>query len=704
MLEEFEKQFQQQLDATKKETREQAGSLLALIPTRSEWDRFIGATRQSWEDWRAHPDSFPACLMVLYGGLAFFEYEDASFWPKFAEAVGCPQKTIPLGPYNKLNKAYCSAIRRWGMKLIGTEDRLSYVGSAVHHIGIPLSLWDGFLDICEWAAVRDEWKGLPQSDWESTITRLSGSRRRLRSFLLNNREATIGIISEMLDARRCLSSDANLTIDQLKHACLLRAEYFDEVPETAEFLKPEDPESLFKDRPRLVWNDQTSGVVIHLPGLERDKLPATWQIGNREYAATATPNEVRLDSQAFSEGISMKLQAGDEVQALRLAGARPWGLFDMERGGYFVNPTREQLPLRSYLLVAPQKVEIKRDGFEESDCPANDPYELADRSQCFVTRLWPKDRFASLTVLHNGRPTTLRFRTRKRIEARLFVGTSWHAARFRREGDVLNIERLPIVCVLVPLGYFPTNEKTVEADFNVVIDGRRAGGSWESRGEALEDYELFYWKWSKTPFLDKVKSGKATSLQQLKDFYRPPDLHGRRTLLIDAPRLGIRFSYDLCFEHSRIEIEHCWSNLPGKYLLWFLLAQSRNGLKWDELALAGFVIARDTKASYFLLKKYADARLIVQRGRFWTIAESRASLTPQDGSLTMKYCGDPSILWGLYRKMYHFMKDKLPVMSVMDQRGELPHIEIKWPQEAKGELSRFLSAKTVRLVRDIWTP
>jgi hypothetical protein len=581
---------------------------------------------------------------------------------------------------------------------------MSYVGSAVHHIGIPISLWDGFLDLCEWAAAREDWQSLSGDEWETTVTRLSGSRRRLRSFLLSNRQGGTEIIREMLDARRCLASDPALTVDQLKQACLLRVEYFDEVPETAEFLKPNDPESLFRDRPRLVWKDQNCSLVLHLPGLDRQRLPATWNIAGRPLAANATPAEIAIDSAAFAPAIPATITAQSDSQAVRLPGLNPWGLFDMERGGYWINTNREELPLRSYVLIATKPVQLVRRGFEEADCPANDRYELPDGTSCYLTRLWPKDRFAAASIADGAKTTELRFRTRKRVQARLFVGQGWHSARFRREGDSLNIEKFPLVCVLVPLGYFANSEQTVQENFIVQIDGHRAGGSWERRGEALEDYELFFWSWSKRPLLEKVRTGKATNLRELGKFFEPMDLQGHRILTIEATRLGIRFAYDLWFENPRIEIERCWRALPGNYLLWFLLAQSREGLKWDELALASHVIAPDTKVSYYLLKKYLDVRLIIQRGRCWAIAESRAILKAHSPWLTMRFCGDPSILWGLYRKMYHLMKDKLPPVSIVDQRGEPPFVQIEWPAEANGEIYRYLKSRGARVVNDLWNP
>src|ERR1043165_5798912 len=92
------------------------------------------------------------------------------------------------------------------------------------------------------------------------------------------------------EARPILTEDESLTINQIKQACLLRQEYFDEVPETAEFLRPSDPESLFKDGARLVWNDHQRRISLYLPSVARDNLPEVWKFEGLTQEAAATPD------------------------------------------------------------------------------------------------------------------------------------------------------------------------------------------------------------------------------------------------------------------------------------------------------------------------------------------------------------------------------------------------------------------------------
>src|SRR3989304_1537110 len=68
--------------------RRKAGTLLSAIPNHVEWDNFLESARSEWWTWRRDLRRYPSCLVVLYGGLAFYEYEDNTLWHQFALAIG----------------------------------------------------------------------------------------------------------------------------------------------------------------------------------------------------------------------------------------------------------------------------------------------------------------------------------------------------------------------------------------------------------------------------------------------------------------------------------------------------------------------------------------------------------------------------------------------------------------------------------------
>jgi hypothetical protein len=331
-LGDWEEAFKKALLIIDKAKRQTAGVLLSTIPSRAKWDEFLRSANVEWRTWRGELSQFPNCLIVLYGGLAFYEYDENRFWPQFAKAVG--SEPLSTNQQGEINGVFARAAESCGLQIRRRESGTDYVGSAVYHIGVPLSLWDGFLEICEWALRQDNWQGLSDQEWSEAVTKRAGSRTRLKNFLFGNREAASAFIREMHDARKRLIEDQQLTISDLKQASLLRQEYFDEVPETAEFLRPTNPESLFRDRARLVWNEEHWNIRLDLPAVARDKLPATWTIGTHTLKAAAAPDTLTLNSEAFAPWLFLKLTTGQRSEMQRLPGVAPWGLFDLERNRF----------------------------------------------------------------------------------------------------------------------------------------------------------------------------------------------------------------------------------------------------------------------------------------------------------------------------------------------------------------------------------
>ena len=686
-LENWESSLEKELECIEVAERQKAGALLRVIPSHADWDRFLATVKEEWEAWRTDLTRYPCCLVVLYGGLAFYEYDENTLWPQFGKAIGSESLPRNANQQREINVAYAKAVETLGLKVRRREKGTDYIGSAIYHIGIPLSLWDGFLELCEWALSQDAWKGLSDVEWAEAVAKRAGSRTRLRNFLLDNREAASTFIQEMHDARKILAEDEQLAISDLKQACILRQEYFDEVPETAEFLRPANPESLFRDRARLVWDESRCRINLHLPAVPHDKLPAIWTVGTRTQAATAAPDILTLNSEAFTHSLLLSLQSGQQSETQWLRGVAPWGLFDLEKNK-FVNPERNQLPIGSYAVVSPEQLDIiSRDGFDEDENPANEPYELEDGKVCYVTRLWPTGKAAELSFAYAGVVKKLLFRSNLKIEARIFAGEGSYAANFSRYKDCIKVEHLPLLCVAVPLGSFPDPESVMQRKFQVTVDEHLTDGMWEKRHED-EDREFYFWRW-------------ANELP----------LHGEVMVAIKAPELGMRFEYQVEMLRAKPGMDECWKNLPGAFLPWILLAQptaeTREGMKWSDLMLGKEAIApRQSSFSQYLLRKYANHGLLTQRGHIWLIAESRAVLTPTAaGECHLKFCGNPTVLWGLFRYMYdHARGAPLPVVEVVSNRGELPFLLTRWPASQQEIVGKYLRnpKHNIRMVSDLW--
>jgi hypothetical protein len=696
-----------------------AGFLLSIIPGRTDWDEFLLSVKVEWKTWHDNLQSLPYCLLMLYGGLAFYEYDYNTFWPQFANAVGTD--AFPANRQTEINHAFQEIAEELGLKINKGTHHVDYVGSAVWHIGIPLSLWGGFLDVCEWALWRDDWKTLPGEEWAESIKNRVGGRPRLCRFLINNREVASVFIKDMLDAREILMKDSSLSLADLAQACLTRTEYFEDVPETADFLRPENTDSLFSDRARLVWDDNNCSICLHLPGVARNKLPATWEIGTLSKRASATPDMLALDSQSFQDSLLLKLRSDSGDEGQRIRGLRPFGLFDGEKNR-FINIDMEQLPLRSYLLISPDKLDgISRKGFAEEDYPVNEPYELNDGATCYITRLWPIDRSATLTV--GGQK--LHFRANARIEMRFFAGMGHLSAHFTRMESGFKVERLPLLCVAVPHGYFKNAESEIKSKFQVVIDDGKeiqTYGEWK-KNHSDSEREYFFWRWADNPISKAKPKITLTGLHQLKgvrDIFSAPDIRGKRTIYIKAPKLGIERPYSVEIVKPMEGMEACWERLPGAYLLWFLLSQpeSPEGMKWDDLMLAKDAIAsgEEIKNLHYRFKKYVEHRYLRQQGHTWKIAESRAAMKPIEKGLKIKskdgvindeflleFCGDPSVLWGLYRYILEQAPHmKLQPIEVITKRGYPPFIQMRWKPSQREKVEKYLKGRDVRMVSDLW--
>ena len=571
----FEVDFEKRFQGIAGDNLQKAGALLPLVPPREKWEQFLASVKTEWHIWRRDLTKYPKCLIFLYGGLAFYEYDENTFWPQFYKAVGSDQ--LPANQQTEINNAFSIVAEQLGLKIRQRRKGLDYVGSAVYYIGIPLSLWDGFIEICEWAFVREQlhedWE--KSDEWVESVGKRAGGRQRLKRFLIDNREAAITFIKEILDARQILTDNPDFTIADLKQACFLRSEYFDEVPETAEFLRPENPESLFQDRARLICDLQRCCISVQLPAIKKDELPATWIVGSCTQKAATTPDEIVLNSQAFVSALNIKLKSETKEEMQRLFGIRPWGIIDLERGD-IINPKRQQLPLRSYVIISPEKLEILRKGFDEEENPINEVFELSNGDICFVTRLWPSGKYAETSIKHNSYESKIIFRTKSRIEARFYVGRGSRAANFERYDDEqIKTDTLPSLCLAIPYGYFRDNF-TALSRFHVLMDGKPAGGKWNKL--VMQDTgERDYYIWEGWKFIEKKKSGVVKNFRELGECFKSPDLKGEHVFSIKSPEF--RIDYKLCIDHLKPQIKDCWANLPGTFLLWFLLERQTLILK-----------------------------------------------------------------------------------------------------------------------------
>jgi hypothetical protein len=111
-LREWEGSFEEKVENLDATTSQKSGALLPLIPDRAQWSAFLATVQSEWNTWERDLVKYPACLIILYGGLAFYEYDEREFWPPFAKAIG--KDSIPPNQQTEINQAFTQAAEHFG--------------------------------------------------------------------------------------------------------------------------------------------------------------------------------------------------------------------------------------------------------------------------------------------------------------------------------------------------------------------------------------------------------------------------------------------------------------------------------------------------------------------------------------------------------------------------------------------------------------
>ncbi len=697
-FEDWNRVFEDKVLSLETKDRSKAGAMLQVIPSREDWREFLECVKTEWRSWQGN-SQYPFCLLVIYGGNAFYEYESGQFWKPFTEAI---ETELNSNHQQKLNENFARVVSENGLKLFQSD----YVGSAVFHIGVALHSWQHFLQICKWALHHDEWKMLSNAEWQSEIERRAGNQVRLKNFLLDNRGAATDFIQTILDARKLIHEKPDLPFDELPQRNLLRVEYFDEVPETAEFLFPENSkahESLLESRPYLFWHEEQERIEVHLPAVPRQQLEnACWKIGEIKQTASANSDTLEINRSAFQTELHLTLQTDERTEKKFLRGLAPFGIYDGRR---FINPERETLPYQICTIIAQERLE----DFSWKECNAeeyrpNESYQLKDGTNCFITRLDPIGKTPQVSFSIAGKSFQFRFKRSAKIGAYFFFGEGACAAQFWRHGDEVKTEHLPLICVALP--HEVNNFSFLKKKFDISLDKAEelcALGQWEKRHED-DSREYFVWKWAQKPLekhIEPQRFHNLTDLAKVQENFELPKLLGKHTVRVKSEVLGLAFAQRLEILQTKFDSNKCWQNLPSVFLPFFLLCQKPDGMSWNEILLAKDAIASNGRNfSESLLKKYAKFGLLKNEKSAWHIVESRAVIENDE----LKFCGSPTILWRMFRYLQDNLpnNEELPIIKVINKRGELPYLYLSLNNEFCGVVRKHLKNQKVKIVADLW--
>lgn len=679
---------------------------MRALPEREEWECFLSTAQSVWRAWQLAFAQHPAALLMLYDGVAFYRYVSGAYWEGFAAALGVAWPSP--NEQRAINQLYQVAAARFSIDVASGN----YVNSAVRQIGVPISMWESVLQVCEWALWNDGWRDLDTERWHSAMTRRLGGRTLLTKFLVENRESASQFIQEMLDARELLRHDPAFTLTDIAHVCALRREYFEEVPETADFLRENDPESLFADRARLSWNEERDSICLHLPPVAAEKLPAEWQLGERGQPATNTAGEMVIDGDAFAPHLRLGLRTGDQTASQQVAGISEWALWDEGRRRFV--PPRDHLPLAQYALLSRQPLAPQLDGWaSDPDDPAVDlARELTDGSPYFLTRLQPATRRPRLKI---GGGPWLTFAERRDVIVRLFCGCRpATAARFglMRSG-VVRVEEWPRPFLEVPLSLMP--ESAIENEFQVFLNGKPARGRWKTyewvpggADETNAERARCLWKWDDQPLADPVPpmitlpSFRALDGDGVSPL--PLKIEGVHTLHVESQRLG-RLSFGL---RPEVNLEMLpptpaaiWPSSWGDYIAWILLSQVQDDATWDEVCFASEAVAMWKKVNlesvYRSIRKLERHGFLAIRGSRYLNFRSRIAFGPLRAQcFTTHFCG-------LCTALYELVRAVPPIaMSVRAETGRPPALELQWPQHVREEVHAVCEPLGISIANKLW--
>jgi hypothetical protein len=653
----FEAEFYKIVDGS----RLKPGAFLSIVPKEAAWKKYLDFIRSEWRFGRI--TEFPFCLLTLYAGVAFYDYESGNFWKPFAEAVGV--ESIPPAQSQQLKEFLFYHAEEIGLKTLGSLSKNDFVGTAIFQIGVPLTFWQDFLKICENLWWREDWKSFSSDEWKALVNRKLGGLARLKRFFVENSETARRFISEVHDVRRLVASGEN--VEEIVQMSFLRPEHFAVAPETEQFISPQkslEKSLAFLNRFQLVWNENQAKISIYLPPVAAAELPAVWCSGEMEQRADLYQQEFSINRYAFQAKISLKFEGTSATETKKLDGIENWAIFDDETNR-IVNIERANLPLKSYtILSAAPLEEIVLKGFDDEIEP-NERFELRDGFECFINRLSPMERKAEISFTCNGEKHELKFRKKNRVEIFLLAGLDCNAAQFRLYENTLKTDCLPVPCLILPTDLFDGEEIDLAEKFKVSLDAQMSAGNWEKSRED-NNQTFYFWRWD-----EQTKARK------------------KMTLTIESEGLAIKKEFKIEVLQAKASLTDCWTNLPDKFLPFVLLAQpnfkSDKGTTFDEMREIKEIIqpnGRFVNIGFFHF--YENRGVLKGNGNRWQFSRSKIYFGANNDVNFLRFCGNPSSLWRTLR----YLAGKLPnaefsKIEVISKKGDVTHLFLNLTKEQK---------------------
>ncbi|MBE7494151.1 MAG: hypothetical protein HS117_04360 [Verrucomicrobiaceae bacterium] len=705
------------------EVRGRIGGCLGALPDAEQMDAFIAAAKREWQDgWKHSIGRYPHMLLLLYQCVAFLKYEGNKFWDAFAAVLG--EQVIPSNRQTEINACFVRAANHLGLPVLEHQ----YVQSAVRHVGIPVRVWRGFVQVCEkLIRVGDDWQSWSDESWQNNLAMWLGARRNLIAFFVDNRDTATQWLTEMIAARQMLIENPAYTLDDIKEVVVLRPEYFEAVPETALFLRPSDPESLFRDRPRLRYqnHDGLISITLEAPRIsDESMLPAEWQICGKRCPASTNPVSLHIDSASFVETLALQLVGvRDEAKPFRLRGIDPWALWSHSLKAFVPNSVRE-LPVGAYTVISRHQITFtEQNGWLEDDDDEtrwNVEHELKDGSSCFVTQLQPSGKRASLGIAGTDR---IVFAPHKRLELRVFPHRTERFQLKLDEQSILHLTKWPTFMLKVPHGMLgssvPETLERLNSEYRLFCDENRLAGSWHESVHREED-EFYSFKVDDGISFPPSKPGAIwkptrtlSSFDGIWQQTREPEPEPIQPLSVklqstkqgvipfgDSPVVRLIKGRSLREDH----LKKLWV-VYEDYMPWFLLSATQDYATWEEIVIAHEMM--HTGKGGCSLNRWAFVKIerlgmMAQRGQRWTDFENRVHFGGYaNGRFVMRYAGLTTAIYPVLSQM-----EPLKKIRAFQERGYPPCLEAIYSLEGDSDqkLRCLCHRHSIRIMSaNLWT-
>jgi hypothetical protein len=155
------------------ESRAMMGGCIAALPDAEDLQDYLANLRAAWSaGWCNQPARYRHLLLRLYHCVAFLRYEGNAFWSSLGEAVGDVRISSAPHRQTEINNVFAHIARHLGLEVvIGIDGARHCVQSSVRHVGIPVRVWRGFVEVCERLFFEPEdWKQWNEFRFRDTLS------------------------------------------------------------------------------------------------------------------------------------------------------------------------------------------------------------------------------------------------------------------------------------------------------------------------------------------------------------------------------------------------------------------------------------------------------------------------------------------------------------------------------------------------------